>query len=261
MPVVLASAWHPRGELPRFEKIALILHEMYAGLVVSLPPEPDAQLVNSLMNRFGVFVVVSPDWSWGRHLALQTALELPGNHVHYVDFDRLLRWVETRADEWRKVVKRTQEVDCLIVGRTEQAYRTHPKALVLTEKISNLVTSHLLSQPLDVSAGCKGFSHKAAKFLIANCEPGYALGTDAEWPVLLHRAGFDIEYMTVDGLDWEIPDQYQGQASGEERQQHQAELYDANPVNWERRVKVALEIVQMGLNASTREIVPDDENN
>jgi hypothetical protein len=260
MPVVLASTWHPRGELARFEKIAPLLHEMYAGLVVSLPPEPDPHLVNSLMNRFGVFVVVSPDWSWGRHLALQSALELPGNHVHYVDFDRLLRWVETRADEWRKVVERTQELDCLIVGRTEQAYRTHPKALVLTEKISNLVTSHLLGQQMDVSAGCKGFSHQAAKFLIANCEPGNALGTDAEWPVLLHRAGFDIEYMKVEGLDWEIPDQYQCQASGEERQRRQAEIYDANPENWERRVKIALEIVQVALEASTRQIKHDYEN-
>ncbi|MFU8773141.1 MAG: hypothetical protein ACNA8H_12070 [Anaerolineales bacterium] len=259
MSVVLASAWHPRGELSRFERIAPLLHEVYASLVVSVPPEPDVDLVDTLRNRYGVIVVVSPDWSWGRYVAVQAALNHPETHVQYVDFDRLLRWVETRASEWRQIVELTQGVDCLIVGRTDQAYRTHPQALVLTEEISNLVTSHLLGRPMDVSAGCKGFSRRAAEFLIANCKPGNALGTDAEWPVLLHRAGFDIVYRTVDGLDWEIPDQYQGRASGEERQRQQADIYDANPINWERRVEIALEIVRVGLEASTREIVSTNE--
>jgi hypothetical protein len=253
MSVVLASAWHPRGELSRFERIATFLHDVYAGLVISLPPGSDVDLINTLQNRLGAVVVVTPDWSWGRYAAIQKALGVAATHVQYVDFDRLLRWVETRPEEWRRVIALLHDVDCLIVGRTESAYRTHPQALVLTEAISNLVTSYLLDKPMDVSAGCKCFSRKAAEFLIAKCKPGYALGTDAEWPVLLHRTGFEIKYLAVDGLDWEIPDQYQDQTSSKDRQRQLALAYDADPANWERRTEIALEIVRAGLEATERE--------
>jgi hypothetical protein len=80
------------------------------------------------------------------------------------------------------------------------------------------------------------------------------LGTDAEWPVLLQRAGYRIEQLLVDGLDWEIPDQHQERASGAERQAQLAVDYDADPQNWARRVEVALEIVTSGLEASRRTI-------
>lgn len=252
MSIVLASSWHPRGELSRFERIASLLHDMYASLVVSLPPATDINIIERLENRFNVIVVVTPDWSWGRFAALQKSLEIPATHVQYVDFDRLLRWVETKPEEWRQVIEETQDADCLIVGRTEAAYSTHPRALVLTEAISNMATSHLLDRKMDVSAGCKIFSREAAEFLISHCEPGYALGTDAEWPVLLFRAGFEIKYRSVDGLDWEIPDQFQDTPSGEERQRRVAIAYDADPTNWERRVEVALEIVRAGLEASKK---------
>jgi len=261
MSVVLASAWYPRGEFSRFEQIMPLLKDVYAGVVISLPPDSDMGLVNKLTTNLDVSVVVTPDWSWGRYAALQAALGMPATHVQYVDFDRLLRWVETKTGEWRHIIELLQNVDCLIVGRTETAYRTHPQALVLTESISNLVTSNFLGRQMDVSAGCKCFKREAVEFLLANCEPGFALGTDAEWPIILHRAGFKIEYVSVDGLDWEIPDQYQKQASGEERQQQQANLYDANPVNWESRVKVAFEIVQVGLEASIRKIGHQNHGN
>jgi hypothetical protein len=32
----------------------------------------------------------------GRYLALEKAIEIPSDFIHYVDMDRLLHWVETR---------------------------------------------------------------------------------------------------------------------------------------------------------------------
>jgi hypothetical protein len=180
--------------------------------------------------------------------------------VQYADFDRLLRWVETRPDEWREALQRAQRSDCLIIGRTEAAYRTHPQSLVQTEAISNRVVSHLLQMDVDVSAGSKILSREAARYLVKNCRPsngeeaGHALGTDAEWPIILQRAGFRLDYMEINGLDWESADRYLEQAAGPDGQRRAAEEYDADPQNWARRVAVALEIVRCGLDSMEKHI-------
>ncbi|OGO63662.1 MAG: hypothetical protein A2Z45_05485 [Chloroflexi bacterium RBG_19FT_COMBO_55_16] len=252
MSIALASAWHPRGELSRFKNLITELEQVYVGMVISLPPEADTEVVRALQGVGHLQVVITPFWSGGRHLALEKALETSATHLHYVDFDRLVRWVETRPEEWRQTVAAIQEVDCLVVGRTEAAYRSHPQALYQTEAISNLVTSYLVGKPLDVSAGCKGFSRRAAEVLMANCTPGKAFGTDAEWLVLLKRAGFEIDTLAVDGLDWESADRFLERAADPQDQLQAAEVYDADPQNWFKRVRVAMEIIQSGLEAEER---------
>jgi hypothetical protein len=267
MSITLASTWNPRGELARFRKHLPDLREIYSGIRIVLPPEASGDpLVVETVREMGfevssdteapspveLLAAFAPDWSWGRYQALRLALQTPAAHIHYADFDRLLRWVETRPEEWRAAVAGIQGCDCLITGRSPEAYLTHPQALVQTEAISNQVVSHLTGRGKDFSAGSKGFSRRAAEFLLANSSPGRALGTDGEWPVLLHRAGFAIESMTVEGLDWESADRYQDRAAGVHDQRRAAQAYDANPANWERRVQVAMEIVQAALEANER---------
>jgi hypothetical protein len=260
MSVSLAATWQPRGELPRLLELLPQMRQIYVGMVIVLPPDVDPGLVTGLQSDAGSAppTVVSPDWSWGRHLALREALAFDAGHIHYADLDRLLRWVETRPEEWKDAVEKIRESDCLILGRTKAAYRTHPQALVRTEQISNRAASYLLGRPVDVSAGSKGFSRRAVEFLMVNSPPGRALGTDAEWPVLLKRAGYRIDDVRVEGLDWEIPDQHQSRAAGAERQAMLAGEYDADPQNWARRVEVALEIVASGLEASSRELIREE---
>ncbi len=194
------------------------------------------------------------DWSHGRHAALQKALETSAGWIQYADFDRLLRWVETRPEEWRQITMAAGDADCLIIGRTPVAYATHPQALVQTERISNRVISSLLGEEMDVSAGSKVFSRPAAEFLLKNSHPGKALGMDGAWPVLLKRAGFSLRYRSVDGLDWESADRYQDEAAGFEGQRRAAQAYDADPQNWAHRVEVAREIVESGLEAERKSI-------
>jgi hypothetical protein len=285
--ISLASAFHPRGEIPRLEKFLPPLRDAYARICVSVPPTASADDVRALRD-LNIAVVVTRDWSHGRHAALELALAnrvLSGteqsaveskdiSHIHYADLDRLLRWVETCPDEWRAIVARAQTCDCLIVGRTARAYATHPRSLIETEAISNLVGSYLLNgidtgkqsprhpitaspRQFDLSAGSKSFSRRAAEFLIAHSPPGRALGMDAEWIVLLHRAGFAIEYVEVEGLDWESADQFADNAADAETQRRAAEHYDADPKHWARRVEVAMEIVSAGFDAMQRELKTD----
>jgi hypothetical protein len=255
MTVALAATFDPRGEIGRLQRLYPHLQAVYAKVVVSLPPWAKGEDVSAVEALSGIQVHVNDEWSHGRYMALKMALESDAEHLHYADMDRLLRWVETRPDEWRQTVSAIQDAECLIMGRSEQAYQTHPQALVQTEQISNRVVSALIGQTMDVSAGSKGFGRRAVECLMANTEPGRAMGTDGEWTVLLHRAGFRVDYRAVDGLDWESADRYQEQAADGARQRQMAAEYDADAQNWAARVQVALEITHAALDAAQRTLV------
>ena len=247
--ITLTTTWHPRGEMPRLQRFYPILRDVYQHLLVVLPPAVGPALVKDV-ESLGMRVVIPEDWSWGRFLALRKALETDSDLIHYVDLDRLLRWVETRPEEWRQAIVTISEADCVCFGRTLAAYATHPKALLETEASSNRVISHLLGRKMDVSAGSKGFTRQAAEFLDKHTVPGASMGMDAAWLVLLNRAGYRIKYVEVDGLDWESADQFRMEAADAETQRQAAVAYDGNPEHWEWRAKVADEVVRMGLWAA-----------
>jgi hypothetical protein len=117
------------------------------------------------------------------------------------------------------------------------------------------VFSNFLGIPLDLSAGSKGFSQAAAQVIIANSQPDRPMGADSEWIVLLHRAGFAVDTIQVDGLDWESADRYQITAADAQAQREAAAQYDLDPQHWAMRVAVAAEIVEAGLDAMRRELV------
>ena len=254
MTLTLATAWHPRGEYARFETLLPTLGQVYAEIIIALPPETDAALVQKLQtlssDRLPVIVRVASQWPSGRYLALHTALERGAEYVQYVDFDRLLRWVETRPEEWRRTAAAVCETDCLVIGRSPQAYQTHPRALVQSEAISNRVASHFLGREMDISAGSKGLSRRALEVVVARSSPVHPFAADVEWPLLVKQAGYDLRDIEVDGLDWESADRYKARAADSDGQRRAAEAYDADPQNWEYRVRVALEIVDAALRTA-----------
>lgn len=257
--LTLAVTWNPRGEFLRFKRSLPLLYKNYDFIAISFPPEVDSSVVdlitsgeNSTLER--VLVVVNREWSSGRYSALKLSLATSADHIQYADMDRLLRWVETYPDEWQSTINSVRNCDCLIIGRTQKAYDTHPLSIRETETISNQVVSFLVHREMDVSAGSKGFSRVAAQYLVDHCAPGHALGTDAEWPIILFRAGFNIQYSMVDGLTWETADRYQDYAADAFAQRKAAIEYDADPNNWEYRVNVAEEIVRTALDAFSRSL-------
>ena len=171
---------------------------------------------------------------------------MPVTHIHYADMDRLLRWVETKPLEWQQTVERIQQVDCLLIGRTEAAFQTHPQALQQTEKIINTVFSNVLGQTVDFGSGTRGFSRQATQLVVANTLPDR--WTDVEWLLVLRRAGFAVDYLMVDGMDWESADRYRPQAADPDTQRRLAQVYDEDPANWAIRVQIAGDIIQSGLD-------------
>ena len=251
MSVALACTWRPRGEMPRFEQAYPHLKQVYADLIIAVPGEidpADLDAVQAVTGNTHARVAVSPDRTGARYLALQTTLDTSADFVHYVDMDRLLRWLETRPDELRHTVESVQTCDCLIIGRTEAAFQTHPQALQKTESIVNEVFSFLFGRRVDVCSGSKGFSRRAVELIVAHSKPGH--WSDAEWPMLAQRAGLNLDAIFVDGLDWETADHFQAQAANAEAQRRLAEEHDRDAEHWAFRAQAALDIVREGLAAT-----------
>lgn len=249
MSIVLAATWDPRGELARLERLMPRLRDLYAALAVVVPAEADGAIMTRL-TTLGVETVLQADpWTKGRYLALEAAVAFEASHVHYADLDRLIRWLEMRPEELQHTLAALETVDALMIGRTAQALATHPAALQQTERSINAVFSHLLGQPLDLPSGSKGFSQRAARYLLARTIPEHGLGTDATWPVLLARGGFTLTTIEVDGLDWETADRYLDSAADARLQAEAALIYDAAPDHWHYRVDLAHDIITAGLHA------------
>jgi hypothetical protein len=238
MSIGLACAGRPRS-LPHFQTLHSQLMQVYDGIIISVPPDVTSDQVRILESLPHVIVVVNPDWSRGRLAAIQKALDIPAAHIHYADLDRILYWVETDPAGWDKTIQYIQETDCLIIGRTEKAFQTHPQAIQQTERIINHVFSSLLGRPVDLGGGSRGFSARAAQYLVEHSRPGSSWCSDSEWVMLLHRAGFSVDSMTVDGLA----------SPGYPTD------YDADAKRWEFRVQMALDIIRAGIASASPESV------
>jgi hypothetical protein len=236
MDIVLACTGYPQRETSRLQILMPHLTEVYSAIVFSAPSSLAQEEVHALGIMPNSLVVLNSDWSSGRRTALQKALDTSATYIHYVDLDRLLHWIETDSTEWRQTVARILTTDCLIIGRTDRAFQTHPQALQQTERIINAVFSHELGQAVDLGGGARGFSRQAAQFLATHSVSSQSWCVDSEWPMLLHRAGFKVDYIAVNGL--ESPGY--------------SPTYDVEVKRWEFRIKVALDIIQSGLAATPK---------
>jgi hypothetical protein len=254
MSVVLVTTWMPRGEGARFERLYASLMAIYEQIVIVAPVQADQDALQQAASHPRVITHISDQHGAGRYLALRLGLETDAPHLHYCDFDRLIRWVELYPDELRDTVNLIRQHEMVVIGRTERAFATHPQSMQQTERLINQIVSHLIGQPLDVTSGSKGFSRAVVQFLLAHTQPGGAIGTDAEWPILAQRAGFALHSIAVEGLDWESADQFRDSAADLHIQREAAEAYDAKSKSWSFRVGLAQQIIDAALETAAKEL-------
>jgi hypothetical protein len=250
MSITLTATWHPRGETHRFRRLYPLLSRLYDHILVVTPSE----MVISFQAYEKITLVVSDVWATGRYRSLEKAVETGDSYIHYADLDRLVRWAETQPKELEDVLHQIHQSECLVIGRDQVAYATHPLAIVDTEAASNRVFSHILGMGVDLSAGSKGFRRDVAQFIVKNSTPKNALGTDSEWVILAWRGGFEVEHVQVRGLDWESADRYRNHAADAAAQEEAAATYDADALNWKHRVTVANEIISVGIETLKRQL-------
>lgn len=253
MAVTLACTWRPRAEEQRWQQLRPRLGRLYERIIVVVPTNANLSQAESVLTTLDIDLHVASRPSCQRYEALHHAWQSGADHIHCADGDRLLRWAETRFDELGAAVAAVQQSECLILGRSNQALATHPRALRETEAIINAVGSYLLRQPVDLDGGSRGFSRAAAQAVLRHAVPESL--ADAEWPVLAHRRGFRVSALAIDGLDWETPDHFQEHAADPERQRQIAETHDQDPERWARRTQTALRIVQEALAAAERPLL------
>ncbi|MCW3055263.1 MAG: hypothetical protein JWN14_4433 [Chthonomonadales bacterium] len=246
MSVVLTCTWRPHGELPRLLTYLPQIQALYSHIVVALI-DYDSETHATLALTPEIQLVLPPDGAHSRMAALHAACATDATHLHYCDMDRLIRWIETQPDELRRTVEAISTTDCLILGRTGTAYASHPEAMIATERVINEVASHLLDLPVDICAGSKGLSQALVRFLLPRM-PADGWG-DVSWAILGQRAGFTVDYLAADGLDYETADRHQLCAADAEAQRRLAETIDRSPEEWAGRVRVAQEILAEGLLA------------
>ena len=220
---------------------------MYQHIVVVMAPAASAEIAEELRGLVDDVVTDSSN-THTRSLAIKQALEADADTIQYCDLDRLIRWVETRPDELRETVAAIDGQDVVIIGRTEQAFNTHPHALKDTETAINALFSHLAGVKVDIGSGSKSFSRKAAQVIMEHGQSDYAPTTDAEWLALCYHAGFEISTVWVDGLDWESADQFRESAADAATQKAAADAYDQRTESWQFRVNMMTRIIQGGLD-------------
>lgn len=254
MSVILTATWFPRGELTRLQRYLPVLQEIYDRMMVVFPPEVDQEIKMAVDAMPDVHSDIMGGVGSGRYRALELALGYPAEYVHYVDMDRLIRWVELYPDELRQTVEAIKQWDFTLIGRTETAFISHPQALQRTERIIHAVFSHIIGVEGDFCAGSKGFNRRAVEYIVKHGSSSDGLGTDTEWAVLLHRGGFSIGTLAVDGLDWETADRFQDAAADRKRQRAEADAYDQDSTRWQMRTELALKIIESGLKALERDL-------
>ena len=250
--ITLAASWYPRGELERVKRLLPQLQSLYSDIVIALRERsPETPEVSEWFDENEIRYQLFEGWS-GRHVCVQLALETGASHIHYCDFDRVLRWVECHLVELSETIRRIPLQDLLLIGRTEFAWETHPRSMFETESLFNTVFSHYLGRSMDFGAGSRGLSRWAAEFVLAQTPHTEALIMDSAWSVLLKRGGFRWDYVEVDGLEWESADQHKDVVATREEQQELADKSDASAKNWQLRTQVAQKILNFGLDAMTQ---------
>jgi len=232
------------------------LLDIYPALSVLCSASTHHELVG-LLEKNGVMVrkeVRPPAGHKGlgrtRRDALQAGLASGCEHFHLCDLDRALHWVNHYPDELRGVLTDIAQYDFLVMGRTPRAWATHPPVQNMTEALTNLVFAKIYGEELDITAGSRGLSRKAARLLSLHSREE-TVGVDGEWPILLKQlSGLQSGYRAYDGLEFESLDEREDEitAAGG-REIWERDVLDS-PEAWLLRVTVVQDTIAAALRAS-----------
>lgn len=172
----------------------------YKCIIVKTVDTPDN---DELANHFLVWSLPKTGMADGRRHSLKYGLLTDSDYFLYVDYDRLVFWLNHYPDEFWQSVQSVVDHDFTIFGRTRTALLCHPIIQRLTEVVGNeIFNSAFCSNAVDILSGTRGLSRKCAEYIIERSKAQGA-GIDAEWPILAEEGGFTIGSYYVNGLAWE----------------------------------------------------------
>ncbi|MBP2243052.1 hypothetical protein J2Z40_003640 [Cytobacillus eiseniae] len=202
--IALLTITHdPKGKnINLLKKLHKEFEKIYGELFITISDETSYELVKEFENtNFKIKIIPKKGAAEARRAVVSFGLTGTSKYYHYCDFDRLLTWGNNHLDELKNIMNLVPNYDYLILGRTERAFHTHPKAWVETEKITNTICSLELNKEVDITAGSCAFSEECAKYINKYSKDKM---TDSEWSMIIYRiAKLGVDFLAVEGLEYQ----------------------------------------------------------
>jgi hypothetical protein len=239
--VALAATLHdPTGALAASTRRLLPrLRALYGDLAVATSP-PTSPRVTALLAAAGAHAGTPSTNRRGPlyRLALRRAAATGATHIHYLDFDRALHWLDRAPRELAALLRAAPARGAVLVGRTDAAHRSHHRPLWASESIVNrLLAARLgLGGRIDFLVPSFVLPTAAAARLHARSR-ARDVAIYGELAALLAGLAPRLGYVECRGLDWETPDRHAravaraGRAAWRHRQD--------TPAEWVRRIEMA----------------------
>ena len=241
---VLCSTYHD-SDFRLKELIALALPKiknLFVESIVCLTPFTSQEVIDFLSNH-DVIAILEPSV---RHIdtyrtALKTSLEHINDSktqkVFFIDFDRLIHWVNNYPEELTNILKNHLDVEYLHIGRTSRAFNTHPTTQKKTEIIVNERGSKILgfNDTKDLISVCYIFSKELGQRLL-EVNHSTASGFYSTWPIYLWSYAPSKRYVEVEGHEWETPDRFKDEIDEIGIEKWMMQFQSAE--EWNKRVKI-----------------------
>ena len=191
-------------------EVVAALH-WYPVVTVAATVATDAR-VTARLQDLGVVLVEGGRTGVARRAALEASpADLGSSNI---DFDRWLHWLTAWPDELERLPERIHSVAsrqssepwCILLGRTDRAFASHPDVQRLPETATNRTLSLEAGKPLDAVSGAVWLSPEGREIVLASSIEESA-ATDLEWAgLILRRDPERLHCLRFEGLEWETPD-------------------------------------------------------
>ncbi len=240
---LLCSTFHdPEFRLKSLlNKVASIIIKFFSKTVICLTPTTSEE-VYKFLSQEGFKIVIEPsirNVDTYRKAIIETLnkIEKPQTEkIFYIDFDRLIHWIDAYPNEFIDLINNRIDVDYLHIGRTLRAFETHPLTQQKTEFIVNEIGSKVLgfSKTIDIISVCCIFTKELGEKLM-DIKNETATGFYCTWPLLFWNWATKKQYIEVEGLEWETPDRFKAEIAnlGFNNWMNQFQ----SPNEWEKRVR------------------------
>lgn len=154
-------------------------------------------------------------------------------------------------EELRMVVADIPKYDFLVIGRTREAFLTHPRPQRATEGLVNLFCSFLIGRNLDVTSASRGLSSRAARLILEHSK-AKTVDTDSEWVLIATQIQtLRVGYIGVNGLEYEDWLKHQNEISRIGYKRWMLEL-ENNPKEWLLRTRFSIRMIKQAFETRNR---------
>ncbi len=229
-------AHDPRGLLADpLDRALSVVRPLFDDIYVEATTETAPAVLGVLEEHTAEYVQSPPDGSaigLHRRAAVAAAVQGGADHILYSDPDHLIIWASSDENELVRILERSAEADCTVVGKSPEALAVVPPHLRDTEAIVNHVFELVTGHKWELMSAVRGLSRRAAELIVRESTVG-SIGNDVEWPLLCLRARLDVRYFESTALRYETLEGLSDPGHGLARAM--------DPRAWMNRMRIAMD--------------------